>query len=130
MHPITRGNLCLFVASCEEKNIQNLVDSRPRLLNLGAKMKTKLLSALLIAAMCTMCATPASAVDDLDMVGDVLVVRPACFVATIVGSAIFIISLPVAASSRSIRKAAHTFVVRPARATFTRPLGDLEDLEH
>jgi hypothetical protein len=106
------------------------VDSRLWLLKLGAKMKAKLLSAFLVAAMCTMCATPASAVDDLSMVGDVLVVRPACFVATIVGSAIFVLSLPVAASSRSIRKAAHTFVVRPARATFTRPLGDLEDLEH
>lgn len=64
------------------------------------------------------------------MVGDVIVVRPACFLATIVGSAIFVISLPIAATSKSIHKAAHTFVVRPARATFTRPLGDLEDLEH
>ena len=93
-------------------------------------MKKKLLSAILIGAICSLTATPALAVDDLDMVGDVLVVRPACFVATIIGSAIFIISLPVAASSRSIHKSAHTFVVRPARATFTRPLGDLEDLEH
>jgi hypothetical protein len=93
-------------------------------------MKKKFLSAILIAAICTLCTTPASAVDDLDMVGDVLVVRPACFLATIIGSAIFVISLPVAASSHSIHKAAHTFVVRPARATFTRPLGDLEDLEH
>jgi hypothetical protein len=100
------------------------------LLNVGIRMKTKLLSAILIAAICTLCATPASAVDDLDMVGDIIVVRPACFVATIIGSAIFVISLPIAASSRSVRKSAHTFVVRPARATFTRPLGDLEDLEH
>jgi hypothetical protein len=93
-------------------------------------MKTKLTSAILIIAMCTLCATPASATDDLDMIGDIVLVRPACLVATVLGTAIFVISLPIAASSRSIRKSAHTFVIRPARATFTRPLGNLEELEH
>ena len=93
-------------------------------------MKTKFVSALLIVVICTFCATPARAVDDLDMVGDIVLVRPACLVATVIGSAIFVISLPIAATSRSIRKSAHTFVVRPARATFTRPLGNMEELEH
>jgi hypothetical protein len=93
-------------------------------------MKTKLISAILIIAMCTLCATPASATDDLDMIGDIVLVRPACLVATVLGTAIFVISLPIAASSRSIRRSAHTFVIRPARATFTRPLGNLEELEH
>jgi hypothetical protein len=93
-------------------------------------MKTKFVSAILVIAMCTLGATPASAVDDLDVVGDILIVRPACLVATIVGSALFVIALPIAASSRSVKKCAHTLVVRPARATFTRPLGNLEELEH
>ena len=80
--------------------------------------------------MSMLCVTPASATDDLDMVGDILVVRPACLVATVLGSALFVISLPIAACSGSVRKSAHTFVVRPARATFTRPLGNLEELQH
>jgi hypothetical protein len=60
---------------------------------------------------------------------DVLVVRPACFVMTIVGSALFLVSLPVAAISKSTRQTAQALVVRPARATFTRPLGDMTALE-
>jgi hypothetical protein len=42
----------------------------------------------------------------------------------VVGGAIFVISLPVAAISGSIDSAAHALVVKPARATFVRPLGD------
>ncbi|MGO8927757.1 MAG: hypothetical protein ACLQU3_12805 [Limisphaerales bacterium] len=45
---------------------------------------------------------------------------------TIVGSVLFVVSLPVAAPSRSIERVAHTLVVAPAKDTFTRPLGDLE----
>ena len=60
---------------------------------------------------------------------DVLVVRPVCFVATIVGSALFLVALPVAAISKSTDKTAHALVVRPAEATFTRPLGAMTDLE-
>jgi hypothetical protein len=59
---------------------------------------------------------------------DAVLVRPACFVATIVGGALFIISLPVAIPSRSVHRAAHALVVKPADATFKRPLGDFEDL--
>src|SRR5689334_8370400 len=59
---------------------------------------------------------------------DVLLVRPFCLLGTIVGSAIFVISLPVAVPSRSVHSAAHALVVVPAQATFVRPLGDLDDL--
>lgn len=59
---------------------------------------------------------------------DVLVVRPLCFVSTLVGSALFVVALPVAAISKSTRQTAHALVVQPARATFTRPLGDLTAL--
>jgi hypothetical protein len=63
------------------------------------------------------------------MVGDFLVVRPACLVATIIGSAFFVLSLPVAAISKSTDKTAETLVAVPARATFTRPLGKLSALQ-
>ena len=59
---------------------------------------------------------------------DTLVVRPVCFAATIVGGALFIVSLPFAAVSKSVRHTAHALVVKPAEATFTRPLGEFEPL--
>ena len=65
----------------------------------------------------------------MEMAADVLVVRPACLVATVVGSAVFVVALPAAAMSKSVKKAADTLVVKPANATFTRPLGDMEALK-
>ncbi len=59
---------------------------------------------------------------------DTLLVRPVCFVATIFGSALFVVSLPVAATSKSIKRAAHALVVTPAQATFTRPLGEFSEM--
>jgi hypothetical protein len=59
---------------------------------------------------------------------DALVVRPFCFAATILGSAVFLVALPVAAISKSTDKAAEALVAAPAKATFTRPLGKMSDL--
>jgi hypothetical protein len=59
---------------------------------------------------------------------DALLVRPVCFLATIIGSVFFVVSLPVAATSGSVHRAADALVVGPAKATFTRPLGDVDDL--
>ena len=94
-------------------------------------MKTKLITALCAVAMLSMSANTASAAsdDDLKVAADTLVVRPVCLVATVIGSGLFVISLPIAAISHSVKKTAHVLVVRPARATFTRPLGDMEGLE-
>jgi len=64
----------------------------------------------------------------LEVTADVLVVRPACLVATVVGSAVFVIALPAGLLSNSVHKMADTLVVKPAKATFTRPVGDMEDL--
>jgi hypothetical protein len=59
---------------------------------------------------------------------DTVLVRPMCFLATVIGSVFFVISLPVAATSGSVHRAADSLVMGPARATFTRPLGDMDDL--
>src|SRR2546425_11297344 len=94
-------------------------------------MKNKLITALCLTAFClagTNSTFARTKVDPAMVVVDAVVVRPLCFVATIVGSVFFVVSLPVAATSRSVRRAANALVVGPARATFTRPLGDLEDL--
>jgi hypothetical protein len=94
-------------------------------------MKTKLITIICAAAILSMGANTASAAsdDDLKVAADTLVVRPVCLAATIIGSGLFVISLPIAAISHSVKKTAHVLVVRPARATFTRRLGDMESLE-
>jgi hypothetical protein len=69
--------------------------------------------------------------DDKSMavVADVAVARPGCFLATVIGATVFVIALPFAAMSKSVNKTAHTLVVCPAKATFTRPLGDFSSLD-
>jgi hypothetical protein len=57
---------------------------------------------------------------------DALVMRPALLVSTVVGSAIFVGILPITAISRSIKSTANSLVVGPAKATFTRPLGNFD----
>jgi len=95
-------------------------------------MKTRILTFVCAGALLWVQTPRVSAIDDGSteaIAADVLLVRPLCFVTTIVGSAIFLVALPVAAVSRSTRQTAHALVVRPARATFTRPIGDMTDLE-
>jgi hypothetical protein len=93
-------------------------------------MKTKLLTALCALALLSS-ATPASAGEDksLEALADVSLVRPGCFVATIGGTALFIVAFPFAAMSRSVKKTAHTLIVYPAKATFTRPVGDFTTIQ-
>jgi hypothetical protein len=59
---------------------------------------------------------------------DVALVRPGCFIATMLGSVVFVVALPFAAASHSIRQTADTLVLTPAEATFTRPVGDFSTL--
>jgi len=94
-------------------------------------MKTKLITIICAVTVCMASTTSTFAETTPDpamIVADAVIVRPCCFVATIVGSVFFVVSLPVAATSGSVRRAAHALVVGPAKATFTRPLGDLEEL--
>ena len=93
-------------------------------------MKTKILIALCTLAVLTS-ATPASASEDktLPALADVALVRPGCFVATVGGTALFIAALPFAAMSKSVKKTAHTLIVYPAKATFTRPVGDFTSIQ-
>jgi len=94
-------------------------------------MKTKLLIAVCVLVTIFGSAGSAAATESggpMEMVADIVVVRPACFVATALGSAFFVISLPIAALSKSVKKTADTLVVKPAKATFTRPIGDMQSL--
>ena len=94
-------------------------------------MKTKLATALCVLTIGLSGAVYGADYDDsgpLAVAADAMVVRPACLVATVLGSAIFVVALPMAAISKSVKKTADTLVAKPAKATFTRPLGDMDAL--
>jgi hypothetical protein len=59
----------------------------------------------------------------LAMTGDLLIVRPLMLVATVVGSAAYVVSLPFSLAGGNADQAAQTLVVEPARTTFVRCLG-------
>jgi hypothetical protein len=93
-------------------------------------MKPKLVT-LLAAISLALGTTPARADADDEgaaMIADVVIARPVCLAATIVGSAFFVLVLPFAAATKSIHSTADALVVTPAKATFTRPLGDFDSL--
>jgi hypothetical protein len=59
-------------------------------------------------------------------VGDLALARPGGLAALVIGSAAFIVALPFAATSGSIKQTADTLVVGPFNFTFTRPVGDFQ----
>jgi len=83
---------------------------------------------LLITCLLLFNAAPAFA--DFDeaflAVGDLALARPGGLAALVIGSAAFIVALPFAATSGSIKQAADTLVVGPFNFTFTRPVGDFQ----
>lgn len=66
-------------------------------------------------------------VDPAVMAADLILVRPLGFVATLAGSAIFIVSIPFSAIGGNTEEAWETLVVSPATYTFKRPLGGFEE---
>jgi hypothetical protein len=58
------------------------------------------------------------------MAGDALVVRPLGICATVIGGAIFVISLPFSALGGNTKPAYDYLVADPFNFTFNRPLGD------
>ena len=59
----------------------------------------------------------------LAMTTDALFVRPVMFGVTVVGSVLWVISLPFSAAGGNIKQAGDTLVVKPAVNTFVRCLG-------
>lgn len=58
------------------------------------------------------------------MAADLAFARPLGLVALVLGSAIFIVSLPFSALGGNAKDASQKLVVDPAKFTFKRPLGD------
>ena len=94
-------------------------------------MKPKLLiTVICVLALLLSTSTPAFASGDTDaasVVVDVVVARPTTFALTLIGSVLFVVSLPVAATSGCLDKVAKTLVVAPAKDTFVRPIGDFKE---
>jgi len=59
------------------------------------------------------------------MMVDILLVRPVGIVATVFGSAIFIVALPFSLIGGNTGATLQNLIVSPARFTFIRPVGDL-----
>ncbi len=57
------------------------------------------------------------------MIIDGLVVRPVAFVATVIGSVFYVVTLPFSALAGNAGEAGEKMVVKPAEYTFTRCLG-------
>ncbi len=87
----------------------------------------KIIVGILIASLLA-AAVPAFGYDGYDaapiMIFDVLFVRPVSLAATVLGTAIFIVALPFAATSGSVKPVAKSLVASPFLYTFQRPVGD------
>ena len=95
-------------------------------------MKRKLLLVICVLAL-VMAGVPRSMAssrspDPGAVAADAILVRPFCLLATVVGGAIFVISLPVAVPTKSVHRAADSLVGKPWRSTVKRPLGDLDNI--
>ena len=63
-----------------------------------------------------------------DIVGDICVVRPTSFLAMIAGTCAFVVTLPFTLIGGNVGEAGMKLVANPARATFSRPLGDSDTM--
>lgn len=64
-----------------------------------------------------------------DIVGDFFVGRTTSFATMIVGAGVFVVTLPFTLIGGNVGEAGMKLVGNPARATFTRPLGDSDTME-
>ena len=60
------------------------------------------------------------------MAADLVLARPLGIASTVLGSAVFIVSLPFSLPGGNTKKVFKTTVVKPAEFTFKRPLGEFE----
>ena len=94
----------------------------------GLRWHRRLGRLLLWCSLVTVVAMPAHAAREEEpsagaMAADVLVARPLGVVATVLGGALFVVSLPFSAAGGNIDQAADKLVMGPVRETFVRCLG-------
>jgi len=81
------------------------------------------LSVALVAPQITVAQEVAEEPSALAMAGDALIARPFGVVFTVVGTALFLVTLPFTAAGGNVGEAGKELVVGPAKATFVRCLG-------
>ena len=87
---------------------------------------TALLSAVLVAPAAAAADPTAGASRDYAAITvDMLLLRPLSVMSTLLGSALFVISLPITAPFRVVGAASDQLVVEPGAYAFTRPLGQI-----
>ena len=64
-----------------------------------------------------------------EMYADGLIARPLGLVASILGAAVFVVTLPFTIPSHSTKSAAKELVAVPAQYTFKRPLGQFDNCQ-
>jgi hypothetical protein len=72
---------------------------------------------------------PACAADDqsFNVIGDLFIARPLGLAAVVLGTAVFVVSLPFALTSGSHHETADTLMGKPLGFTFRRPLGEFRE---
>ena len=60
------------------------------------------------------------------IIADGLLLRPAGVMATLLGTVVFVVTLPFSIPTKNVDKAAQKLIVDPAKYTFVRPLGQIE----
>jgi hypothetical protein len=86
---------------------------------------------VVLLTLCFLCLSSTAAFAQIDegliTIGDLVISRPVGIVVTVVGSALFVVSLPFALTSGSVKETADVLVGQPFKFTFTRPLGNFKE---
>lgn len=94
---------------------------------MSGKISHILITAVAVCLLAFSSVGHARAIDEepsaLAMTGDALFARPVLFATTLVGSAVYVVSLPFSLLGGNAEEAGETLVLGPAKATFIRCLG-------
>lgn len=63
------------------------------------------------------------------MTADLFLVRPLGIISTLLGTAVFVASLPFSALGNNVGEAGYKLVAKPAKFTFKRPIGDFSSID-
>ena len=64
------------------------------------------------------------------MTADLFLVRPLGIISTLLGTAVFVASLPFSALGNNVGEAGYKLVAEPAKFTFKRPIGDFSSIDY
>jgi hypothetical protein len=91
----------------------------------GGNMKKKTITVVLSCLILMQAFLAFAQTDDAFVAAaDVVVARPLGIASIIVGTAVFIVAMPFALTSGTVKETADTLVSEPFRFTFQRPVGD------